>query len=178
MNMRQFNNKKIGFSVVLFAILFLMLPNGYTQNPKGFREMAIDMADKNVPIITYQKVKKVESKGKEIIYLDAREYEEYKISHIKGAVHVGYDDLKELTIKKMDRDAIYVVYCSVGYRSGKVGKKMMNWGFKSVFNLYGGIFDWANNNNPIVKGENKTIKVHPYNNKWGKWLRKELWEGI
>lgn len=144
------------------------------QNPEGFDKMAKKMADKTVPIIKSTQVVKLQEKGKKIIFLDARELAEYKVSHIKNAKHIGYDNFDMKTIASIDKNAIIVVYCSVGYRSGKIGKKLRNAGFTSVFNLYGGLFDWANNGNPVYSGSGKVTKVHPYNGNWGKWLKPEL----
>ena len=85
-----------------------------------------------------------------------------------------YDNFKIKSVSKLDKNATIVVYCSVGYRSGKIGKKLREAGFTSVFNLYGGLFDWANNGNPIYSKKGVVKKVHPYNAKWGKWLKPEL----
>lgn len=144
------------------------------QNPEGFDKMAKKMADKTVPIIKSTQVVKLQEKGKKIIFLDARELAEYKVSHIKNAQHIGYDNFDIKTVANIDKNAIIVVYCSVGYRSGKIGKKLRDAGFTSVFNLYGGLFDWANNGNPVYSSSGKTTKVHPYNGNWGKWLKPEL----
>ncbi|MGB1041563.1 MAG: rhodanese-like domain-containing protein [Flavobacteriales bacterium] len=144
------------------------------QNPEGFDKMAKKMADKTVPIIKTPQVLKLQKKGKKVIFLDARELAEYKVSHIKDAIHIGYDNFKLKSVSKLDKNATIVVYCSVGYRSGKIGKKLREAGFTSVFNLWGGLFDWANNGNPIYSEKGKVKKVHPYNTKWGKWLKPEL----
>ena len=144
------------------------------QNPEGFDKMAKKMADKTVPIIKSAQVVKLQAKGKKIVFLDARESAEYKVSHIKDAIHIGYDEFNMKSVKGIDKDAIIVVYCSVGYRSGKIGKKLREAGFTSVFNLWGGLFDWANNGNVIYAKGKKVKKVHPYNNNWGKWLKPEL----
>ena len=146
----------------------------FSQNPDGFDEMVTEMAENAVPIIKYNKVNKLTEKGKSIVFLDARELKEFKISHIKNAIHVGYDNFDNKTVSSLNKNAIIVIYCSVGYRSGKIGLKLRKMGFTNVFNLYGGLFEWANNGNPIYQKDKKTNKVHPYNTKWGKWLKPEL----
>ena len=157
----------------LFFLLTLSI-GAVAQNPEGFDKMAKKMADKTVPIIKSPQVVKLQKKGKAVIFLDARELAEYKVSHIKDAIHIGYDNFKIKSVSKLDKNATIVVYCSVGYRSGKIGKKLREAGFTSVFNLYGGLFDWANNGNPIYSKKGVVKKVHPYNAKWGKWLKPEL----
>ena len=42
-----------------------------------------------------------------------------------------------------------VLYCSIGYRSEKIGEKLVEMGYGHVFNLYGGIFEWVNRDLPV-----------------------------
>lgn len=156
-------------------LIILTLPFIATaQNPEGFETMAKKMADKTVPIIKSTQVTKLQAKGKEIVFLDSRELSEYEVSHIKGAKHIGYDDFDMNSVKGIDKNATIIVYCSVGYRSGKIGKQLREAGFTSVFNLWGGLFDWANNGNPVYANNKEVTLIHPYNNNWGKWLKPEL----
>jgi rhodanese-related sulfurtransferase len=159
-------------SQLLFIVSMPFLASA--QNPDGFETMAKKMADKTVPVIKSSQVIKLQSKGKNIIFLDARELDEFKVSHIKGAKHVGYDDFDIKSVAGIDKNATIVIYCSVGYRSGKIGKQLREARFSSVFNLWGGLFDWANNGNEVYKDSKQVTTVHPYNNKWGKWLKPEL----
>ena len=110
------------------------------------------------------------------ILLDARETKEYKVSHLKNAICVGYDyfDVTK-TLEKLpkDKNAKIVVYCSLGIRSEIVAHKLIKEGYTNVFNLYGGIFEWKNNNyNVIDTLGNTTEKVHTFNKDWSKWLFK------
>ena len=46
-------------------------------------------------------------------------------------------------------------------------------GYTNVFNLYGGIFEWKNNDFQVVDTLGKsTEKVHAFNKSWEKWLKK------
>lgn len=108
-----------------------------------------------------------------IIYIDAREKAEYDVSHIKNAIWVGYDDYNSTRIDSLDKEATYIVYCSVGYRSEKITDLMEVNGFLFVSNLYGGIFEWMNQDLPVYDNAgNQTMKVHAYSPKWGIWLNK------
>ena len=98
---------------------------------------------------------------------------EFDVSHIKGAILVGYDSLDLSALDKIDKSKEVVVYCSVGYRSEKVSEKLENIGFKNVSNLYGGIFEWKNQEQPIVTPKKEpTEEVHAYSKVWGIWLNK------
>jgi len=158
---------KMKYILCIISVLTTCLSCG--QNYQNFDEMALDMAGKSVP---YIKVKEINN-DKELVFLDARELKEYEISHIENSIFVGYDKLKTDKIKSLDKSKTYIIYCSVGYRSGKVGEKMQKMGFKHVFNLYGGIFDWKNKGGKVVNSNGETIKVHPFNKSWGKWLEEE-----
>ena len=111
------------------------------------------------------------SKGKPAILIDARRKEEFHVSHISGAINIPYnnkDPLKYLMNIKPDNPI--VVYCSVGYRSSILARKLQTLGFKDVHNLEGSIFKWANEGRPLVQGNTIVHKVHPYNAHWGRLL--------
>lgn len=108
----------------------------------------------------------------EVTILDAREKEEFEVSHIKNAKFVGFKDFDAFNVAKLPKDSPVVVYCSLGIRSEKIGEKLQNLGFDKVYNLYGGIFEWKNANFPVINAEgNETEKVHAFSKTWGKWLK-------
>ena len=107
-------------------------------------------------------------------FLDARELKEYKVSHIKNAIHVGYDnfDLEATKKKLMNKDAIIIVYCTLGVRSEDIAEKLKAAGYNKVFNLFGGIVEWKNEGHPVYNSKGKeTEKVHVVSKQWGKWLK-------
>jgi len=108
----------------------------------------------------------------EVVILDAREPKEFKVSHIKSAVYVGYDHFNISILRNIAKNKKIVVYCSVGIRSENIADKIKNAGFKDVHNLYGGIFEWKNEEFPLfdINGE-ETERVHVYSKRWGKWLK-------
>ena len=80
--------------------------------------------------------------------LDAREKEEYSTSHLKNAIFVGHTtfELDSVLTKIPNKNSEIVVYCSIGIRSETIASKLKKAGYSNVFNLYGGIFEWKNNN--------------------------------
>ncbi|MCC6413088.1 MAG: rhodanese-like domain-containing protein [Saprospiraceae bacterium] len=107
-----------------------------------------------------------------ILFLDAREAPEFQVSHLNHAIHVGYDHFDPNVWQGLPRNRRMVVYCSVGYRSEKVTEKLKNAGFTNVSNLYGGIFEWVNQGNPVYREGRPVQEVHAYDRVWGVWLRK------
>ena len=105
--------------------------------------------------------------------LDTREPEEFNISHIPNAELAGYDDFEMSSVKQFAKEDTIIVYCSVGYRSERIGEKLQDAGYKHVFNLYGGIFNWKNHDGIVVTSTNDTTqKVHTYNKNWSRFLEK------
>lgn len=140
-----------------------------TLNPK-FEKRIEQLIDHTVPVITCERLEQ-KLNIPNLVILDAREPEEYATSHIKGAQWIGYNTFASKNVKSVDKDAIVVVYCSVGYRSEKIGEQLKKMGYERVYNLYGGIFEWTNRNLPLVnKDEQPTQQVHAYDKNWGQWL--------
>lgn len=104
--------------------------------------------------------------------LDTREKREFEVSAIKGAHWVGYKRFELSQTNHLNKDQPILLYCSVGYRSEKVGEQLRADGFKYVFNLYGGIFEWKNQGYPVYHGDKETDKVHGFSKMWGMWLNK------
>jgi len=123
----------------------------------------------SVPEVSVSQVKEMKS----AMFLDAREWNEYQVSHIQNAKYVGYDLFEMGKLKSINKNQIIVVYCSVGYRSEKIADKLKQVGFTNVSNLFGGIFEWVNQGNPVVDSKgNVTENVHAYSKTWGVWLNK------
>lgn len=121
----------------------------------------------SVPVITVEELSKTED---EVVVLDARESDEYSVSHIPDAKHIGYNAFSIDEIEHLTKDKKIVVYCSVGYRSEKIGEKLQEAGYSNVKNLYGGIFAWVNQRQPIINETGETDKIHPYGLFWKMWI--------
>lgn len=128
----------------------------------------------SVEYISVEELILLKNSNQNIKLLDTREASEYSISRLQYAIFAGYDDfnLKSIQDKISTKDTI-VVYCSIGVRSEKIGERLQDAGYKNVFNLYGGIFDWVNKGQAVydIKG-NPTNKIHTYSRFWGKYIKK------
>ena len=85
------------------------------------------------------------------LLLDVRTDREFAMGHIRGAAQIDFyrDDFRE-ELAKLDTNAPVYVYCRSGNRSGQAAKMMKSMGFKTVYNLEGGIGAWARKQ-PIEK---------------------------
>ncbi|TGE24699.1 rhodanese-like domain-containing protein [Hymenobacter aquaticus] len=105
-----------------------------------------------------------------VLLLDTRTPAEYAVSHLREARFVDFDHYKQATFADLPRTQEIVVYCSVGARSEQVGERLRALGFKQVYNLYGGIFQWVNQGLPVYNAQGITENVHPYSALWSPWL--------
>lgn len=104
------------------------------------------------------------------IFIDAREESEFEVSHIRGSIHVGCLKFDRDCLETFDPSSKYIVYCSIGWRSYKIGLIMQQAGFANVKNLYGGIFEWINMGHEVVLDNKIVRQVHAYSKKWGVWV--------
>lgn len=138
-------------------------------NSKAYDLMLKALYKETVPTITVPELKK----KPDAVLLDTRAKAEYDVSHLPGARWVGYDDFDLSRVRGVPKDADIVVYCSVGYRSEKVGEKLQAAGYQHVQNLYGSLFEWVNQGNPVVDSSGKsTQRVHAFSRPWGIWLQR------
>ncbi|MDB2462947.1 rhodanese-like domain-containing protein [Algibacter sp.] len=157
------------------TILFLLLLFGcqlFAQ--KSIEKLLANHNDHSIPYITPQELAMPKTN---VVLLDSRELKEYKTSHLKNAIHVGYDHFEIHKVEEMipDKNAEIVVYCSVGIRSESIGDSLKKAGYTHVKNLYGGIFEWKSNDFPVYNNiEKETDSIHTFNKVWSKWLRKGI----
>ena len=86
-----------------------------------------------------------------VAILDVRTPEEFAEGFIEGARNIDfYRDDFEIEINSLDKESSYALYCRSGKRSGQAAQMMQEAGFLSVFNLDGGMIDWANAGMPRV----------------------------
>jgi rhodanese-related sulfurtransferase len=127
----------------------------------------------NTNDVPYISVEELAMPKTDAIILDSRELDEYNVSHLKGAFHVGYNNFNINQIEALipHKTKNIAVYCSLGIRSETIGNELLKAGYTNVSNLYGGIFEWKNKNFTVVDSLNKrTERVHAFSKAWSKWL--------
>lgn len=138
---------------------------------KDYEEILEAIYPDDVPNMSIHELKDLNRK--DVYLLDTRAKKEYEISHLKHAREVGYFWFDMRSIYDISKSSTVVVYCAVGDRSSKIAEKLIKAGYKNVYLLYGGIFEWVNEGNPVYTHNNiQTPQVHGYTKKWSKWLEK------
>ncbi len=151
----------------LFGLLILMVLHACGQ--EDFDSHVQKLYEGTVPLVRSSEL--LAKPSDNIVILDTRTVEEYEVSHIAGSRLIDYDSFKKADVKDIPKDAEVIVYCSVGYRSERIGEKLQKLGYANVKNLYGGIFDWKNKGHEVINRVGQpTDSVHTYNFAWSKWL--------
>jgi len=153
-------------------IILLCLFSASLHGQNSLEVLLNKFNEDSVPYILVEELVDLEKDGN-VAILDAREFEEYEVSHIKNSLFVGYNKYSPEMVSASIKDprTPIVVYCSLGIRSENISEKLKAAGFTDVRNLYGGIFEWKNKHNPVFDSEEKeTEKVHAYSKSWSKWL--------
>ncbi len=157
----------------LLALVLVLIPALQAQT--AYDNKLKSLYKNTVPQIDPAEVKRKKEEGKQIIILDTRSPEEYGVSHLPEAKFVDYKRFKTEDVQHIDKNAEVVVYCTVGYRSERIGEKLLDMGFTNVKNLYGGIFQWANEERPLLNKNNQpTDSVHTYSRSWSSWLQRGI----
>ena len=89
----------------------------------------------------------------EFVLLDIRTTAEVEAGHISGAINLDfYDSSFRDNLTALDRDKIYLIYCRTANRTGQAYDIMGELGFERVYDMDGGITQWAAGGYPVCVG--------------------------
>jgi len=95
---------------------------------------------------------RLESSQGKLKIIDVREHAEIATGTVPGADAVPMNSIPS-HMESLNRDDELVIVCRSGQRSAQVCLFLQQQGFKNVFNLRGGIMQWATNALPIALPE-------------------------
>jgi thioredoxin 1 len=131
-------------SILILCVLFVSVFQTSCQNPeRGIHQ--------NLSAAEFEKLM-AGKPGAQLI--DVRSQQEFKERHLKGATLMnineqGFDEM----LSSLDKTKPVFVYCLGGGRSATASSKMKAAGFKEIYNLKGGILEWAAAGLNIEKSE-------------------------
>jgi rhodanese-related sulfurtransferase len=89
----------------------------------------------------------------EFVLLDIRTDAEIEAGHIPGAESLDfYGPTFASDLAALDRNGTYLIYCRTGNRTGQTYAMMQDLGFEKVYDLGGGITEWASLGYPVCVG--------------------------
>lgn len=85
--------------------------------------------------------------------LDVRSANQFKDGHVAGARSMPADQIVD-GAKALDKlhDSVVIACCDTGTASAAAARTLTRLGFKTVYNLRGGLAAWRQDNLPLVKG--------------------------
>ena len=123
--------------IFLLSLVLLLLP----------ALVAVATARNLAPDDAYNMV----SKRDALYLLDVRTPGEFQQVRLEGAHLIPIDQLVN-RLTELPKNRPILVYCAVGSRSAQVVNYLARQGYPEVYNLYGGIYSWAQKGYPILQG--------------------------
>ena len=87
----------------------------------------------------------------DLYLLDVRTLGEYQQVRINGAQLIPIGQLVK-RLAEVPKNRPVLVYCAVGSRSAQVVNYLARKGYPELYNLYGGIYSWAQKGYPVLNG--------------------------
>ena len=77
---------------------------------------------------------------KEILLIDVRSPQEYKESHLEGAINLPLYDIEEKVREQIKRkDTPMIIYCQSGSRSRRAMQILRQEGYENLYEIKGGL---------------------------------------
>ncbi len=131
------------FSTILHLFIFILL---MACNSQGGNQAAAQTI-KSISADQFEKKMK-ESERYQLV--DVRTPEEYTEGHLKGAINMNVEgETFAADIKTLDKDVPVFVYCRSGRRSLNAAEQLKAKGFKTIYDLDGGIKSWTSKGKPV-----------------------------
>lgn len=165
------------FSVLAVAIFFTACRQQPAADWPGMKQTIRDKFPEVRQISTTQ-LSEWLAQPEPPLLLDARAPKEFAVSHLPDARPAENEKQALDLLKDAPKDRQVVIYCSVGYRSSALAQKLQQAGYTNVSNLEGSIFEWANQGKPVYQGTQQVKVVHPFSEKWGVYLNRDLWSPL
>jgi len=167
--------RPVFISMRLGLLAAMLLLSGSAVRAEGLDAMKARVRRKFPEVVQWTTAQTAEAlRGEEPpLVLDIREPAEFAVSHLADARRLSPAADPSALLKSLPSGRQILVYCSVGYRSAKMARRIRRQGHLAVANLEGGIFQWANEGRPLLKEEAPVESVHGYNSRWSRYLMPE-----
>lgn len=111
--------------------------------------------------LSAERVMALASGRRPLVLVDARTAEEQAVSMLPGAIGAK----QFLSQLQSTPNAIVVGYCTIGYRSGELARKLQSRGI-AMINLRGGILAWLHAGGTVESAGQPVRRVHVYGASW------------
>ncbi len=146
-----------GYYRKILPLLFLIYGLSACQNNSNKTSGAESALSIRKDISVQQAYEKImnDNENPNLVVIDVRTPQEYEQVRLQNSILINYRDPNfKMEISKLDKNKTYIVHCRSGKRSGKACEIMQEMGFKEVYNVAGGIFQWQEADLPVVRLSN------------------------
>jgi molybdopterin/thiamine biosynthesis adenylyltransferase/rhodanese-related sulfurtransferase len=148
MRFREFNLRRDPACPVCGEQPTITVPIDYEAFCRG-QDRASEMAPSIPELSVFDLKKKLES-GDRLVLVDVREPFEFEIAKIPGSRLFPLGQLAQRA-EELTRAAPTVLICKSGGRSQRAAEFLQSIGFENVFNLAGGVTEWAEKIDPAMR---------------------------
>lgn len=112
----------------------------------------VNESRKNIKELTVAEVNAKISEGHRFLFIDVREDNEWEVSHLPTAVHLGKGIIeRDIENAVPDSGTEIILYCGGGYRSALAADNLQKMGYTNVWSMDGGFRGWVEAGLPLVK---------------------------
>ena len=135
-------------SLTLTASLFVGCGNNNTEKKDANTQTSSESSSKTPSEtvskdISIEESKKLINEGEVTLILDVRNEDEFAEGHLKNAIQIPVNELKEnLSDIEKFKDELVLVYCRSGKRSAEAMDILKENGFKNLVHMKDGISKW------------------------------------
>lgn len=88
------------------------------------------------------------------VIIDFRPKEKYDKAYLENAIYYDvFSDSVDVWLETLDKDKTYLIYCTIGHRTGIALEKMRGLGFQYVFHMYEGVRVWKEQGYPTLSNK-------------------------
>ena len=128
-------------SKIIALVLCFSLTN--CNNSKGQQPAAAQTAQQTPQTVLSPDDFEAKALQAGVQLVDVRTPAEYQTGHIANATNINFNDPNfKANMEKLDKNKPIAVYCAAGGRSGKSAALLTQIGFKTVYDLQGGMGAW------------------------------------
>lgn len=115
-----------------------------------------------IETVTPDEFQKQLQNTREFQLIDVRTPEEFGSGHLNSAININLYDKDFIDqLSRLKKEKPVFVYCKAGSRSETAAEQLKTLGFKTVFELQGGIVAWTNAGKPLEQADAYSDKFLP-----------------
>ncbi len=102
--------------------------------------------------VSREGLKRMIDRNEEFVLVDVLSEESFQERHIPGAINIPLDEIEKMAPKLINKNEKVIVYCGSFECSSstKAAEKLIELGYKKVYDFEGGLKDWQEGGYPLV----------------------------